>query len=199
MLLNNTCTIVQSLNISLTFDDGKVKEREITVGDLCSFEYNKNGKRKKIEGIVAKIIASETLNPNRWMIMVDGSLDCVGQIDRFCPSQILDIDIIRKKTDRQYIATPNDSTKISEIRFYNGYLQLSIDGGYSWFTPRNIKYPFYAEEEFKHTPPCKEHHCHHRKKPSILIEDDEENPDDTELDENNDDLDDYSLDIDMEE
>lgn len=183
MLLSNECTIIQSLHLALTFDDGKVKERDVSVGDLCSFEYIKNGLRKKIEGVVVKIIASETISPNTWMIMVDGSLDYAGQIEKFRPNQVVDVDVIRKKTDKQYIGTPNDSTHISEIRFYDGYLQLSLDGGYTWMTPRNIKYPFYAEEDHKHVDHCEGHHRHHRKK-TILVdnEDDEEDEgDDTEI------------------
>lgn len=180
-LMNIECSVIESLKIALTFDDNKVKEREIAVGDLCSFEFNKNGRRKMIEGKIIKICAADVTNTSSWYIIVDGSMDYFGQMERFCPNQILDVDIIQKHDTLQYISTPNDSTRISSIRVVEGVLQVSTDGGYSWFTPKNVvggrpNRPDKPECEKPHRPEChKPIHCH---KPVIIEgEDEEENPD----------------------
>ncbi len=139
MLINIECSIVQSLKVSLTFDNNRTKEREIAVGDLCSFEFVKDGMKRKIEGKVIKIGMSNTANANSWYIIVDGSLDFSGQQVRFCPNNILDVDVIKRHNDKQYVSTPNDETRVSALRLNNGFLQVSIDGGYSWMTPKNFK------------------------------------------------------------
>ncbi len=180
MLMNIECSIVQSLKVALTFDNNKTKEREIAVGDLAYFEFNKNGKRKTIEGKVIKIGLSDTVNSTSWFIIVDGSLDYSGQMERFCPNQILDCEIIQKHDSVQYITTPNDSTRVSMLRLYNGYLQVSIDGGYSWLTPKNSKKLIEMDdcevfEETDDTSDCDS--CAAKpakKKKCIIIEDDDE-------------------------
>lgn len=189
MLMNIECSIVQSLKVSLTFDNGKTKEREIATGDLCYFEFNKNGKRKTIEGKVTKIGLSNTVDSKSWFIIVDGSLDFSGQMERFCPNQILDVDIIQKHDTVDYVATPNDSTRITNIRLFDGCLQLSTDGGYSWVIPKNIRPPFVEDEEgYSESPQCD--HCkkHKKKKKAIIIEDDDEEEDDSSDEEVHDDV-----------
>lgn len=139
MLINIECCIVPSLKVSLTFDNGRTKEREIATGDLCSFTYFKDGKKKTIEGKVVKIVMDNSVNVKSWYIVVDGSMSFDGKLDRFCPENILDVDIIRKHNEANYIASPDDETKVTNIRLNEGFLQVSKDGGYSWMTPKNFK------------------------------------------------------------
>lgn len=182
MLMNIDCSIVQSIKVALTFDDNKTKEREISTGDLAYFEYNKNGKRKIIEGKVVKIGASDTTDAKSWFIVVDGSLDFSGQMERFSPTQILDCDILQKHDSVQYIATPNDSTRITDIRLCNGVLQVSIDGGYSWITPKTKAEKDegpWLDNNPDQMPPEKPHRPR-KKKRTIVIEEDPDDDDDDE-------------------
>lgn len=171
MLMNIDCSIIQSIKVSLTFDNNKIKEREISVGDLCMFEFNKNGKRKMIEGRVIKICAGDTLDVKAWYIIVDGSLSFAGQTERFCPTQILDVDVIQKHDAKSYVETPNDSTRVTHIAVKNGYLKVSTDGGYSYFSPKVGVYP-YVEDESEVAPPHRPSHggCGGRRPKPVQIE-----------------------------
>ena len=194
MLMNIECSIVQSIKVALTFDNNKTKEREIAVGDLCYFEFNKNGKRKTIEGKVIKIAVDSTLDPRSWFIVVDGSLDFSGQMERFSPNQILDVDIIQKHDTIQYVSTPNDATRVSSIRIYNGQLQISTDDGYSWLVPVNLDGALQESDDEDTTvvETCKPKKK--KKKPVYIVDDDEDSDDsDEEEDEetDSDDTDDY--------
>ena len=174
MLMNIENSIVQSLKVSLTFDNNKTKEREISVGDLCYFEFNKNGARKTIEGKVVKINCNNTSNSNSWVVIVDGSLDFKGQMERISPNNILDVDIIQKHDAKGYIGTPNDSSRITDMRLVNGYLQVSTDGGYSWTIPKN--YAGRIMEDSEMYPQHNNQHCNGQRpnKKPIHIEDYEE-------------------------
>ncbi len=172
MLLDIRTSIVSSIKVELTFDDNNKKVREIANGDLVAIEFNKNGKRKRIEGKVVKIGASSTIDPKAWYIVVDGSLDYQGQLERFSPQQILDVDIIRKASNNDYISTPNDSSRVTQIRLYDGFLQLSIDGGYSWITPKNTMRVVYHSAD-DDTIVCRKH-CedHYMNKKPVYVEGD---------------------------
>lgn len=173
MLMNIDCSIVQSLKVSLTFDNNKTKEREISKGDLCYFKFNKNGTIREIEGKVVKIGLNNSTNANSWFIVVDGSLDFSGQMERFAPTNILDVDIIQKHDTKEYISTPNDSTRITDMRYVNGYLQVSVDGGYSYEVPKNLRVPAINDgDEFDDFVQSENSHggCKPHKKP-IYVED----------------------------
>lgn len=139
MLINIECSIVPSLKVSLTFENGRTKDREIAVGDLCSFVYYKDGEKRKIEGKVIKIVMDNSVNVKSWYIIVDGSMSYKGKMERFCPDNILDVDIIRKHTEGNFVVSPDDECRITNIRLNEGFLQVSRDGGFSWFTPKNFK------------------------------------------------------------
>ena len=191
MLMNIESSISQSIVISLTFDNGKNKKYEISVGDLCSFEFNKNGRRKMIEGKVIKIFASETVDSKSWYIVVDGSLDFAGQTERFCPNNILDMNIIQKHDAVQYISSPNDSTRVTDIKLDNGVLMVSIDGGYSWFVPKLDRDRQYDDscgmDRYPKDPPRHHCHCHcnHRRNKPIVIENDDDYSDDDIIEDEN--------------
>jgi hypothetical protein len=139
------------------------------------FEFNKNGKRKHVEGKVIKIVASDTTDSRGWYIIVDGSIDFSGQMERFCPNQILDVEVIQKHDLALYISTPNDSTHITDMRVVDGLLQVSIDGGYSWITPKNYSPEEDGEIEddnIASKPPRR------KKKPVVIEGEDDEDSDD---------------------
>lgn len=177
MLMNIENSVSQSIKISLTFDNNKTKRCEISVGDICSFEFNKNGRRKIIEGKVIKIFASDTVDSKSWYIVVDGSLDFAGQTERFCPNNILDVSVIQKHDQAQYISTPNDSTRITDMKLVDGMIMVSIDGGYSWLTPKiDIDKWHDDNDSCDHNRP--NHSCNHKpnnhRKPVHIVDDDDE-------------------------
>lgn len=148
MLMNIATSVVQSLKIELTFDNSKVKVREISQGDLIHLEYNDYGKRRVIDGKVLKICTSLTTNVDQWYFIVDGSLDYNSERVRVCPNHVLDIEIIQKHDAICYVATPNDSTRITNIRLRdNRVLEISNDNGYTWiemvrlFSEDDLPYP----------------------------------------------------------
>lgn len=127
MLMDIKCSAVTSVAVHLTFDDNSIKDRTISVNDLISVEYNKNGLRRHIEGKVIHIQAIGT-DPKSWTITVDGSNDFDSETARFSPMSILDIEIIRKADTIKYIETPMDNTGIVSLRVVNNRLQFSQDG-----------------------------------------------------------------------
>ena len=132
MLMKNECSVIASIRVLLTFDDGHEKERVISTNDLVEVEYNANGLRKHIIGKVVKVSAVGT-DPNGWYIIVDGSDDFDSAKARFSPTAILDVDILRKAYTLDSIQTPLDDTGIPYMRIVKGrYLQWSRDGVH-WF------------------------------------------------------------------
>lgn len=132
MLLSSNVSKVESLRIELTFDNEQKKVSEIAVGDLVQMEYSDRGIRRKIEGKIVKISTGDHVNVSSWYIVVDGSLMCEHHMARVSPNQILDLDVIQKRNTLQPITTPNTAGRIDMIQFLDGYLQISLDGGFSW-------------------------------------------------------------------
>ena len=127
MLLKNTCSCITSIEVTLTFDDDRVKVRTISINDFIDVEYNKNGCRQEITGRVIKISAEGT-DPKKWYIIVDGSEDYATTQAKFSPANILDIEIISKADALQYIYSTNDYTNIKGMRIVKGRLQYTQDG-----------------------------------------------------------------------
>ena len=140
MLLKNDCFAIASIKVVLTFDDGSTKTRVIGTGDLIMVEYNANGLRKKIEGVVVAVSANGT-DPNKWYIIVDGSDDFGSQKAKFSPKSILDVEIIRKADTLDVVQTVIGEEGVPYIRIIHGQLQYSKDG-YTWrpihVRPRDI-------------------------------------------------------------
>jgi len=134
MLMDIKCSMVPSIKVCLTFEDGRSKDPTLSVGDLIDLLYNSNGLRKHIVG---KIIQINTPghDPKGWSLIVDGSDDFDSEIARLSPMSILDVDVIRKSGSTRYIATPVDDTGCYAIRIVHGVLQYTKDGKH-W---RNIK------------------------------------------------------------
>ena len=130
MLMENKCSAVTSIKVKLTFDDGSVKERVVGIGDIISVVYNANGLRNKVTGKVLATSAVGT-DPKAWYIIVDGSDDFKSDRVRFAPTSILDLEIIRKNDQLEFIQTPIGFEGIPYLRIHRGRLQYSMDG-YRW-------------------------------------------------------------------
>ena len=127
MLMDIKCSMVPSIKVNLTFDDGRKKDPTLGVGDLIDLLYNSNGLRKHIIG---KIIQINTPghDPKGWSFIVDGSDDFESEIARLSPMSILDVDVIRKNGSCRHVATPVDDTGCYAIRVNRGVLQYTKDG-----------------------------------------------------------------------
>ncbi|MBR6289365.1 MAG: hypothetical protein IKR19_08520 [Acholeplasmatales bacterium] len=135
MLLDIKCDAVTSVHVHLKFDDEKVKDCVVAIGDLVDVLYNANGVRKHIIGRVVKVSAVGS-DPTGWYITVDGSDDFEGKFARFSPMSILDIDILRKATSERIVRTPLGDNAAPFLRVVKGRLQYSKDG-FNW---KPIKY-----------------------------------------------------------
>lgn len=134
MLMDIRCSMIPSIKVCLTFDDGHKKDPTLSVGDLIDLLYNSNGLRKHIVGKILQI-STPGHDPKGWSIIVDGSDDFDSDVARLSPMSILDVDIIRKAGSTRNVSTPIDDTGIAAIRINKGRLQYSRDGKH-W---RNIK------------------------------------------------------------
>jgi hypothetical protein len=127
MTLDCKVDVIQSLLVSLKFDDDTMKKRLVGVGDLIDVTWNGNGMRKHIIGRVAVISANGTDTKN-WYMIVDGADDFDSQKVRFSPYQILDLDVIRKADQDSFVKTPKGENAIPYLRIVKGRLQYSKDG-----------------------------------------------------------------------
>ena len=134
MLMEIRCSMIPSIKVNLTFDDGYKKDPTLGIGDLIDLLYNSNGIRKHIIGKIIQI-STPGVDPKGWNIIVDGSDDFESEMARLSPMSILDVDVIRKAGSSKYVATPIDDSGITAIRINKGRLQYSKDGKH-W---RNIK------------------------------------------------------------
>lgn len=127
MLMDIKCSMVPSIRVHLSFDDGCTKDQVLSVGDLIDLLYNHSGLRKHIVG---KIIQINTPGPDPkgWSFIVDGSDDFASEMARLSPMSILDVDVIRKNGTTRVVATPIDETGIVGIRINRGRLQYTKDG-----------------------------------------------------------------------
>jgi len=134
MLLNIKCSVVSSVKVDLTFDDGSKKDGILSIGDLVDIEYNSNGLRKRIYGRIINISAVGT-DPNAWYLTVDGSDDFQAATVRFSVMGILDFTIIKKYDTINTIETPIDPTGITALKVVDGFLYYTQDGIH-WHKPR---------------------------------------------------------------
>lgn len=127
MLLDIKCSVVSSIKVSLTFEDGTKKENIISLYDLIDVTFNQDGIRKEVTGRVVKINV-DGCDPKRWYIIVDAADDFSSKQYRFSPMNILDLEIISKHDAEKYITSPADYTNVVAIRVVKGRLQYSQDG-----------------------------------------------------------------------
>lgn len=145
MLLDIKCSVVSSIKVSLTFEDGTKKENIISLYDLIDVTFNQDGIRKEVTGRVVKINV-DGCDPKRWYIIVDAADDFSSKQYRFSPMNILDLDIISKHDAEKYITSPADYTNVVALRVVKGRLQYSQDG-ITWHAiKQDARYIIYDEE-----------------------------------------------------
>ena len=145
MLLDIKCSVVNSIKVNLTFEDGAPKERVISLYDLIDVTFNQDGVRREVEGRVIKINV-EGCDPKRWYIIVDAADDFSSKQYRFSPMNILDLDIISKKDAEKYIVSPPDYTNIAGLRINKGRLQYTQNGVDWYYVRQDSRYIIYDEE-----------------------------------------------------
>lgn len=127
MLLDIKSKAISSIKLELRFDDNRIKKCTVAIGDLIDVLYNGNGQQKRIVGRVAAISTVGTDTKN-WYIIVDGSDDFATRNARFSPDYILDIEIIRKAGQDEFVRTPLGETGAPYVRENKGRFQISKDG-----------------------------------------------------------------------
>lgn len=130
MLMDIKCSAVPCIRVKLFFDDNATKDEIISYDDLIDVTYNGNGMRKHIIGRV-RCISTVGVDPKQWYIIVDGSDDFASETAKFSPKAILDLSIIRKSANDQFVRTPVGMEGLPYLRLVNGRLQYSTDG-FEW-------------------------------------------------------------------
>ena len=138
MVMRINSEAVIELSVTIEFDDGCVKTQVLGVGDYARVAYNHNGTRKVITGSVVNINAnpySAQTTKRDWYFMVSSDEPGdAGRIAKILVINILDLEILHKKHQQTTVGTPNDPTRVTNIRVVNGYLQISQNDGHSWRT-----------------------------------------------------------------
>lgn len=140
MLLSINYDVIESLLIKLTYDNEKVKKLKVECGDYISITYSKDGRRKTSEGYVKRIYLDNRYydchhsnGHQHWSMIIDDSIsDNPTQIAKVEISKILDLDVLRKKSENSFISTPNNNDRITDLRLVGNTLQLSQDNGETW-------------------------------------------------------------------
>jgi hypothetical protein len=179
MLMDIKCSADPQIEIRLKFDNQENKSVTVGRNDLVDIEYNKNGVRKRIEGIVTKVSTNGTESLG-WCIIVDGSGDFSSEIARISPKNILDIDIIRKAEAVQGINSPKDKSGIMSLRVKGGRLQYS-QNGYDWYPVIIDRENVIVPGDDKDIDPGRPHHHPKRKDDEHGIKPDEGGWDDGEI------------------
>ena len=132
MLMDINCSAVVSIAIDLKFDCGNVKRCVIGKGDIVSIEYNNNGVRMYVYGQVTNISCYGDESKD-WYLIVDGIKISTRQgINRFSVMNIVDCEVVVKQSENIPILTPNNTTCIKGFRFYDDYVQYTVNG-IDWF------------------------------------------------------------------
>ena len=133
--MNIKCSAVTSIRVNLTYDNGAIKDAVIAVGDLIDVVYNANGMRKRACGRVLVVSAADA-DPKSWYIIVDGSDDFDSNKARFCPMNILELEVIAKGDNIDAVRTVKGDMAVPYLRIVKGRLQWSKDGC-TWY-PINV-------------------------------------------------------------
>ena len=159
-LLNNRSKIMPSVFIDLVFEDDIYKQMLIHENDIVTVTYNKEGLAHTITGRVTQIgngeytrvssvprfygasgiahydtVVSKSSNAGDYMI-IDGSGEYAGNVEVVYLHAILNCNILNKYSENASIMSPNSdccgTSQITNMRIYNGKLQVSTDYGQSW-------------------------------------------------------------------
>ncbi len=139
MVMRVSSEVEQSLNVTITYDDGTVKCKVISVGDYVSVAYNFNGARRIAVGTVSGIHAnpaSKQTSRKDWYFIVNNDDPEVGNYGttKILVVNLIDVEILRMKNQVNPISSPNNSMRVTNMRIKAGYLQVSNNNGRSWKT-----------------------------------------------------------------
>lgn len=150
MLLSMKYNVINSLVITLRFDDNSVKEAVVAIGDVVNVAYNKNGMRREIEGVVKQIVADTSPCGNqKWYMYVDASTCGCAALEKILVESILDIDVIRKGAGLLTIHSPGNAMKVTDFRINGNYLQVSPDYGRHWFNVTELTSEYNVPAEYQ--------------------------------------------------
>lgn len=139
MVMKIGCEVEQSLVITLSFDDETTKTRVISKGDYVSIAYNKNGTRRVVNGAVTTIYANpyngKVSRKDWYVIIANDEGQGLGGAVRISILNILDVEVLKTSNNSRNVKTPNNSTRVTDIRVKGNFLQISTNGGRSW---RNV-------------------------------------------------------------
>lgn len=129
---------IVSLKIAISYDDGITKVQVVSEGDFVKVAYNYNGVRRVICGTVSSIHANPyaaTISKNDWYFeVVDENPNNNPHVAKIMVNSVLDLEVLHKKYQSSTVGSPNDPTRITDIRVLNGYFQISQNNGYTWRT-----------------------------------------------------------------
>lgn len=139
MLLSISYDVLESLLIKLVFENEKVKRVKVEINDYVSITYNKDGKRRTIDGFVRQIYLDNRYehykcqHNQHWTLLIADSIDSdANQIAKVEVSKLLDIDVLKRQADSGYISTPLSDNAVTDFRLVGNTLQLSQDHGTTW-------------------------------------------------------------------
>ena len=154
MILSTKYEVLKSVQLEIVYDDETSKCVEIGIDDEVRIIYNKDGLRSTVIGRVAGIDNDPHIKPyphedfwrhpvyrgphpkyypNTCWIFIDASIEGNSYVARVDARQIIDVDILKKHSDKNNIVTPDDETAIRSMRYKNGLFQISQDGT-NWIT-----------------------------------------------------------------
>ena len=133
MVMKIGCEVEQSLVITLSFDDETTKTRVISKGDYVSIAYNKNGTRRVVNGAVTTIYANpyngKVSRKDWYVIIANDEGQGLGGAVRISILNILDVEVLKTSNNSRNVKTPNNSTRVTDIRVKGNFLQISTNGG----------------------------------------------------------------------
>ena len=139
MVMKVSCEVDQNLDIAITYDDGTMKHKLVSVGDYVSVAHNYNGSRRIAVGTVSGIHAnpaSKQTSRKDWYFIVNNDDPEVGNYGttKILIVNLIDIEVLRMKNQVNPISSPNNSMRVTDMRIKAGYLQVSNNNGRSWKT-----------------------------------------------------------------
>ena len=145
MVMKVDCAVEQSLVITITQDDNTSKTQVVSIGDTVAVDYNKNGDKKHSTGIVSAIHAdpyNAKCNRKDWYMTVSADSEFGGYV-KIPVFSILNLEVLHQKRPVNPINTPNDKSRVTDIRCKGGILQISQNNGRSWL---NVLYKLIPDD-----------------------------------------------------
>lgn len=139
MVMKINCEVEQNLVVTISYDDGTMKTKVVSVGDYVSVAYNYNGCRRVVTGTVSNIHANPANSQatrKDWYFIVNNDDPDAGNFGsvKILVVNLIDIEILRMKRQVNPVNTPNNAMRVTDIRLKAGYFQVSNNNGHTWKT-----------------------------------------------------------------